>query len=299
MQEQILNYFQSIQSHQLDAFFTSITMMGEKYVIIAIITWIYWNMSKKDGFLLTYLFLISTLLNSFLKFAFHTERPYKILDNVQGKRLETGGGYAFPSGHTQSATTLYSSIAMSVKTRMFWIIALSLSVLVGISRLYLGVHWPVDVFFGFVFGLLIPVLLYNRLFKLYDNKKQFMRILYITLVSIFSLAGLMILVNYLFFEMSLDYSGYLKLAGVSTGAIFGFIFEENKLPFKTEHYNSFKLVRYLLGMAGTIALLVGVKKLLPTGEIFDFLRYFLVGIWISGAFPYLAVKMRLMKKERV
>jgi len=297
MQEQILNYFQNLQSHSLDAFFTTITMMGEQYVIIAIITWVYWNMSKKDGFLLTYLFLISTVLNSFLKFAFHTERPYKVLEQIQGKRLETGAGYAFPSGHTQSATTLYTSIAMSVKTRAFWMIAIALSVLVGISRMYLGVHWPVDVLFGFIFGLLIPVLLYNRLSELYEDKEKFKRLLYTTLVSIFSLAGLMILVNYLFFEMSLDYSGYFKLAGVSTGAIFGFIFEENKAPFKTEHYSTFKLIRYFLGIAGTIAILVGMKKILPMGDAADFFRYLLVGAWISGVFPFIAVKIKLMKQE--
>lgn len=297
MQEQILNYFQNIQSRHLDAFFTTITMMGEQYVIIAIITWIYWNMSKKDGFLLTYLFLISVLLNNFLKFAFHNSRPYKVLENIQGKRLQTGTGYAFPSGHTQGATTLYSSIAMSVKSKYFWIIAITLSVLVGISRLYLGVHWPIDVFFGFIIGFLIPVLLFNYLSKVYEDKKRFKKLLYITLISIFSLAGLMVFVNYLFFELKLDYSGYFKMAGVSTGAILGFIFEENKSPFKVEHYNSFKLIRYLLGLAGTIAILIGLKKIFPEGAIFDFSRYLLVGLWISGLFPVLALKAKLFKHE--
>jgi hypothetical protein len=77
MQESILRFFQSIQSPALDKFFTYVTMLGEQYFIILIVAWMYWNYSKKEGFILTFLFIISSMLNIVMKAIVNTQRPFQ------------------------------------------------------------------------------------------------------------------------------------------------------------------------------------------------------------------------------
>ena len=295
MQETILHYFQSISNPFLDGFFSFTIMLGEQYVIIAVITWVYWNISKKEGFILTYLFLISTLVNSLLKVAFHTQRPFQALEEIAGKRVHTATGYSFPSGHTQGATTLFTTLALMIKKSWFWVIAMTLSVLVAVSRVYLGVHWPVDVLFGLIFGLLIPLFLYSFLSKIFENKENFNKILYLTLILIYFFAIVLLILNHFVLENPLDYSGYFKLVGVATGAILGFLFEESKYPYEIEASLSIKFLRYIIGISTTIGIMLGFKVLFPEGELFDYIRYLLVGVWISGLYPIVGYKLGIFR----
>lgn len=295
MQENILHYFLSISNPFLDGFFSLATMLGEQYVIIAVITWVYWNISKKEGFLLTYIFLISTLVNSLMKVAFHTQRPFQVIDDIAGKRVHTATGYSFPSGHTQGATSMFTTLALMIKKSWFWIIAMVLSVLAAISRVYLGVHWPVDVLFGLLFGLVVPIALYAFLSKTFENKEKFNKILYFTLFVIYFFAAVLLILNHFILENPLDYSGYFKLLGVATGAIVGFLLEESKFPFKIEASLGTKFLRYLIGISTTIGIMLGIKMLFPEGEQFDYIRYLLVGIWISGLYPIVGLKLGLFK----
>jgi undecaprenyl-diphosphatase len=61
---------------------------------------------------------------------------------------EGAGGYSFPSGHTQTAVGTFGALAVNGKRKWFRILCIVLGVLVGFSRMYVGVHTPADVLAG-------------------------------------------------------------------------------------------------------------------------------------------------------
>ncbi len=297
MQESILQYFQNIATPFLDSFFTYATMLGEQYFIILIITLVYWNISKKNGFILTFTFVISTIVNVFLKNIFHTERPYQKLDNIEGKRVHTGTGYSFPSGHTQGATTLFVTLSLLLKKNVYMIIAILLSVLVSVSRVYLGVHWPIDVVGGLVFGIAISILLYWYLSKIYDNKKLFYKVIVVSIIIAYLFFFILMIINSAYFNGELKITDTLKILGVATGAVTGFILQEEKFAFKVENSVALKTIRYIFGVFMTIVFMIGLKYIFPEAKIFSWIRYIIVGFWISAGLPYIGLKMKLFEKE--
>ena len=64
-------------------------------------------------------------------------------------------GYSFPSMHSASVPALYITLAQEVKKKWMWITAIVLTVLVGLSRVTLGMHYPTDVLTGWILGFLI------------------------------------------------------------------------------------------------------------------------------------------------
>lgn len=78
---------------------------------------------------------------------------------VVGEVLTTATGYAFPSGHSAQAAAAYGVLALLVSLRvgrgakpLVWLAATAMALLVGFSRLYLGVHWLTDVLAGYALG---------------------------------------------------------------------------------------------------------------------------------------------------
>ncbi|RKX87548.1 MAG: phosphoesterase PA-phosphatase, partial [Spirochaetes bacterium] len=200
MQESILLFFQNIANPVLDFFFELITMLGEKNILIAGIAWMFWNVDKKKGFILSFTLLFSLFLNAVLKISIHNSRPFEVIPEILGKRVQTATGYSFPSGHTQGATTFYLVLSLILKKRWIYITAIAISLLVALSRIYLGVHWPVDVIGGLVAGAVVAILMYKILSALYD--KSVSRDLFIVISSIAALLvmALFLVINRFYFE---------------------------------------------------------------------------------------------------
>jgi membrane-associated phospholipid phosphatase len=284
MQENILFFFQSVANPALDFFFNVMSALAEQYLFIAIFGLIYWNISKKQGFALTFTFLLSVAVNDLMKMLFRTPRPFEVLNEISGKRLASATGYAFPSGHTQGATTFYLSIAQWIKKPWFWVLAIVLSILVGISRMYLGVHWPIDVVGGWFLGLIFSFWVYYHTLRLMEKPKVFNILLW----SIaFVLFVILVLLSYYTKNgtIQLDLENYYKISAVVIGSLLGYFVEIKINDFKNEAKSSLKWIRYFVGLIGALALMVGLKVLGLHGEWLDFIRYFLTGAWITLFFP--------------
>ena len=90
----------------------------------------------------------TSVLNSLIKLAFDAPRPMML-----GSLIETTGT-SFPSGHAAGAMALYGALAMMTRSRLLILACAAMILGTGMSRVWLGVHWPSDVFAGWAAGLM-------------------------------------------------------------------------------------------------------------------------------------------------
>jgi len=132
-----------------------LSVFGLPEFYLVVIPLILWCFDKKLGLRLIFLLSISNAINSMLKILFHTPRPYWTSMEVKGMASEPTFG--MPSGHAQISLGFLGYIAARVHRTSIWIVSGILILLVGISRMYLGVHFLSDVLAGWLVGILILV----------------------------------------------------------------------------------------------------------------------------------------------
>ena len=293
MQEGILRFFSRISTPGLDTLAEGITMLGEQYLFIAVITLVFWNISKKAGLLLAFSYLTSALVNVGVKVLVQAPRPFEILADIEGKRVHTATGYSFPSGHTQGAAGFLTAAALLLRRFWFSCFAFILMLLIALSRVYLGVHWPLDVIAGLFLGVLSAWGTYRLLDPMLNDPPRLQSLL---------LRGIALIVTLTLALFVLEKTGTLdpvkirdfyKLSGTAVGAMAGCILEMRLINFKTEANAIRKALRYLLGLAVALLLLAGLKALLPAGNCFAFLRYLAVSLWLIFLFPWAGVQSGL------
>ena len=166
--EFLINNF---RSDFVDSFMINITKLGDtNYVLlISSILFFIFLFSIKDKFIsLIYIVSVSAIagINQGLKLMVKRDRP-----NIF--RLVEIGGYSFPSGHAMVSTVLYGLIAYIAYKfiNKKWLrnslvfINILVIILIGISRIYLGVHYFTDVFCGFLISVIFMVIVINILEK--------------------------------------------------------------------------------------------------------------------------------------
>lgn len=295
------------------------TFLGfeEFYLFVAPV--IFWCIDMRLGLSLGLRLMISGALNTILKLAFHQPRPYWIDKRVIAYGTESSFG--IPSGHAQNAVVFWGSIAAWISQGWAWITAIIIAFFIGFSRLYLGVHFPTDVILGWAIGALLlwafmrweaPVLTWVRK---YPPSKQIAITLIASLVLI--LAGTTIkwsLQNWQLPEEwrqtahladpNADPINPLNLAGiVSNAAVFfglaaGGIIMASRGGFNAGGPILKRIIRFLLGIAGVFLIWYGLGAVFPHGEylgafILRYIRYGLVGFWVSGLAPMLFIRLHL------
>jgi hypothetical protein len=161
------------------------------------------------------------------------------------------------------------------------------------------VHGPVDVLGGFVFALLISFIFYRILNRLYENQQKFFRFILYSLLLYYVVLVLVILWNTFFADQALEIDNYVRMTGIASGSFIFYMLQEKKYSFSNDATLWVKLLRFIPGFAGILGIFVGLKLILPDNELFTYVRYFLLGAWITFIFPLIGLRLGLFKKSGV
>lgn len=158
---EFLYFLEQIRMPWLDNIMLAVTRLGEETVFLVVALIMFWCVEKRRGYYLMAVGFLGTLANQFMKLFFRIPRPWVLDENftILEQAREAASGYSFPSGHTQSAVGTFGVIAATTKRRWVRVLAVLAAILVPFSRMYIGVHTPLDVIVAAVIAVVLIVVM--------------------------------------------------------------------------------------------------------------------------------------------
>lgn len=275
------------------------TLLGDQLIVCAILIIIYLGINKKAGKTLLVSIVTVLLICPLFKNIVCRRRPYfdhdgiKCLRPVESKFDVTdvlGQGFSFPSMHSAASLTLYGTLALFVRRNFMTIIAVLMPLMIGLSRIMLGVHYPTDILAGWLIGL-FGTFVMTKLQEKFPNR----RVIYL-IVILLGLCGW-------FYCTSTD---FFTLFGLAVGIFGGFLFEEQFVNFEDTHNMLQRVIRIVGAMAIFLIVTEGTKFLIPAdladngsfiSHILRCLRYALGSFLCTGPYTLLFKKISKLGKH--
>lgn len=276
MQAEIIKFIQTIDSQVLNVLAQLITMFGEQYLIVAMAAFVFLSVDKDKGYRIIFAVASGACFNSLIKNIFRMPRPIGV-EGIRSYRLETATSYSFPSGHSQSSSTFWTSAALAFKNKYIYTAGIIIVILVCLSRLYLGVHWPADVLFGALSGVVWAVASASVFDYIHKNKKYSLLI---------CLSALFIICTLIFGD-----GDFHKTSGLLAGLSCGYIIETRYINLSINVKFAKKFIYYIIIIGGLLAVKGILKIILPGFPAFEVFRYFIAGLWALGIGPWLCAKI--------
>lgn len=298
------------------------SFLGTQNTYMILMSVMYWTIDNRLGIRLGISLLISNIFNTGLKWMFKYPRPYWIDPHVQA--FSTESSFGLPSGHAMISTTVWGKVILWFKQRWITLLLVILLFFIGISRLYLGVHFPSDILVGWFFGLFtlmailkmeIPVLKWLDRFEL--NIKLFLFLISSLLIIALFLTLFLFFANWEIPEKWILISqatapksninpfkinDIFMAAGSWFGILSGVYWIKKIGGFTIEKSISNKFLRFIAGIIGLLFFAFGLTKFIPDSN--DWMEYFLIyldyaliGFWVTGLAPYVFIKTHLASKN--
>ena len=290
-----LYFLESIRNPVFDWFFSLITHLGEETFFLVIAIFFFWCVNKREGYFILITGLVGTVVNQIAKLFFRVPRPW-VLDpefSVVGDAKIEATGYSFPSGHTQNIAGTYGAIAAYEPKKWKTALCTTLIVLVAFSRMYLGVHTPLDVIVSLLVALAL-ILLLRPLFATEENFRKSMPWIVVgsTVLSVAFLAYVLSLSGVSFLDPHNYVSGLKNactLLGCTAGLIVVYFLDSKFIRFETEARWYAQILKLVLGLGGVLAIKAGLSSpltaLFGNEYIARAVRYFLIVLFAGGVWP--------------
>jgi membrane-associated phospholipid phosphatase len=281
----LIRTVQLVHGPALDAVFKAITFMGEEEFFLILLPLIFWCVDFAVGARLAFIFLLSAYTNAGLKDLFAHPRPFDLDPTV---KLHEAEGYGLPSGHSQAAVVVWGTIAAGFRRTWLWIVAILLMVLIGFSRIYLGVHFPTDVLGGWAVGAVFLMAYLALEPRVIAWLRRASLVVQLVLAVAAPLALLLV-------HPTADTASPMA---VLMGMGVGIALTRRVVPYSAAGPLWQRAVRFLVGAVVLMVLYFGLKLAFPgEGEPLYFVlrvaRYALVGLWAGLGAPWLFRRLRL------
>lgn len=250
----------------LNEFMLTITKLGEETAFLVIALIVFWCIDKRRGYYILSVGFIGTILNQFMKLWFRIPRPWIKDPNftILEQAREAASGYSFPSGHTQSAVGTFGSLAYTTKNTVFRWICIAVAVLVPLSRMYIGVHTPLDVLVSAAVAVVLILAIEAVVFR---NDGKYIPVL----LGIMTLLAIGYLCFVEFYPFPADIDGHnlesgmknaYTLLGAMIGLLIVYFVDEQYLHFSCCAIWWAQLLKVIGGLAGVLAIKSGLKGIL-------------------------------------
>jgi len=295
------------------------TFLGTEQFYLLVMPALLWCYDVRMGLRLGFILVASDGLNGLLKLALGAPRPYWVTDRVRALSSETSFGA--PSGHAQNAAALWGRAGAWIGRGWAYVLFGLLILLIAASRWYLGVHYPMD---GLL-GLLVGGLLLWAFLRWEDAIGRRLGRLSVTqqVAGAFVVSLAVIALELAVFALTAARpipEAWFALAAAATpgadpidprslepmfttgGLIFGFGAGAALLigwgQFDAKGVWWKRLLRFLVGLAGVIALWMGLDAVFPDGQAplalaLRYVRYAAVGLWAVYLAPRAFRALRL------
>ena len=313
-----IRLIQSIQtlSPALDGFMDTISSIGLPEFFLVLIPLIYWTINRRVGIRSFLVLLYFDSIGLMLKLLLHQPRPFW-LEGI--KQLSFEGTYGIPSGHSGRTLAVSGYLATQVKKRWFWAITVLYILLVGISRLYLGMHFPQDVLGGWLLGILViwAVIKWEGAVREWLITKSLSSQIMIGFLTAMGIVLIGFIIRFIIAGTPdpAEWSAYNAEARsmthffTSSGALFGayagYALMRQYARFDEKGKWSIRALRYIAGIVCLLVLFFSLDIAfaaiatdeLTLGYILRFIRYGFASFWVTFLAPWLFIKTKLAEME--
>ena len=276
----------------LNEFMLAVTYLGDEIAFLVVALILMWCADKHKGYYVLSVGFLGTIANQFMKLWFRIPRPWVLDENftILEQAREGASGYSFPSGHTQSSVGTFGAIACVTSQKWIRVMCIAISVLVPFSRMYLGVHTPLDVGVAAAMALMLIFVLKP---VICDGKKGVFPVFLGIMLAVS--VGFLCFVELYAFPADIDphnLESGLKNAYTLLGSILGmivvYVADEKWLHYPTDAVWWAQVIKVAVGLGMVLAIKSGLKT--PLESLLGNLsaravRYFIIVVFAGVIWP--------------